>query len=103
MNRTEDAYLSLLEAVRLQAQCEYLSDLRYIGDEQRRHLAQSLEKVAPERASLFDWNDALDHLAQAPPEATPQAAKARLIAELSQPQNGAGIIPRSAAPSRPAG
>ena len=84
-----DAYLSLLEAIMIQTRCARLSDLRRMDDGQRMCLAQSLEKVTPERASLFDWNDALDYLAQAPPEPSPQAAKKRLIALLSQPRNEA--------------
>ena len=48
-------------------------------------LAQTLEQIAVEAASLRVWNDALDYLAQAPPEQTAEAARSRLITALSQP------------------
>ena len=43
-----DANMSLLDAMAVQAGCEFLSDLRYIDDLQRLRLARALEKVSPQ-------------------------------------------------------
>ena len=57
-----DANMSLLDAMAVQAGCEFLSDLRYIDDLQRLRLARALEKVSPQSGTLFEWNDALEYL-----------------------------------------
>lgn len=81
---------SLLDLLSIQMGCMYLSDLRFLSQEQRRYLAQRLERLTPWEADIRDWNDALDYLTGAPPEDTAQAAKERLVYLLSQP-SGAGI------------
>ena len=78
--------LPLLEFMQYKAGCAYLSDLRNIGGWQRTQLSRALARVPPEDAGLQEWNDALTYLTGAPPEATPQAARERLIDLLSQPQ-----------------
>lgn len=56
--------------------CEYLSDLSYVD---RALLRRELEQIPAEAASPQDWNDALGYLTRASPEATPQAARERLL------------------------
>ena len=75
--------LPLLEFLQYQAGCTYLSDLRYLGGWQRARLARALAEIPAEAADLRTWNDALDYLAQAPPEQTAETARARLIAALT--------------------
>ena len=82
--------LPLLEFLAYKAGCPYLSDLRFLSPEQRRYLAQSLERLTPRKEDTWEWNDALDYLTGEPPEDTAQAAKDRLVHLLSQPC-GAGI------------
>lgn len=77
--------LPLLDYLAYRAGCTYLSDLKYLNRWEKMQLAQTLEQIAVEAASLRVWNDALDYLAQAPPEQTAEAARARLITALSQP------------------
>ena len=77
--------LPLLDYLAYRAGCTYLSDLKYLNRWEKVQLAQTLEQIAVEAASLRVWNDALDYLAQAPPEQTAEAARARLITALSQP------------------
>lgn len=84
-------HLSLLELASIQMKCEYLSDLSFLDDGQRALLAQKLERLTAEPEDLHDWNDALEYLAQAPPEQTAQAAKGRLIHVLSQPRSAGQI------------
>ena len=67
--RCDALALSLLEFLAYKAGCPYLSDLPRV--------------IPAESASLHDWNDALEYLAQAPPEATPQAARRRLLERLN--------------------
>lgn len=81
---------SLLDLLSIQMGCMYLSDLRFLSPEQRRYLAQKLERMTPREEDVREWNDALDYLTEAPPEDTAQAAKERLVHLLSQPC-GAGI------------
>lgn len=80
------AHLSLLDVMSIQMGCGSLSDLQFLSDGQRALLARKLEQVAANADDLQDWNDALDYLAQAPPERTAQAAKERLIDTLSHPR-----------------
>lgn len=76
--------LPLLEFLAYKAGCAYLSDLPRASGWQRVRLAHALERVPAEAAVLREWNDALDYLAQAPPEETAQAARERLIQSLSR-------------------
>lgn len=74
---------SLLDLLAIQMKCEYLSDLRFLSLEQRRYLAQKLDRLTPREEDLYDWNDALKYLTDALPEQTAQAAKVRLVELLS--------------------
>ena len=69
-----DANMSLLDAMAVQAGCEFLSDLR------------ALEKVSPQSGTLFEWNDALEYLTGEPHQPTPEAAKERLMCSLAAPR-----------------
>jgi hypothetical protein len=60
-----------------------LSDLHHMTRLERSRLVHALEQMAPEDASLKDWNDALDYLTGAPAEPTAAAARIRLIEGLS--------------------
>ena len=75
--------LPLLDFLQYKAGCTYLSDLRRPDGWQRARLARVLEQIPAEAASIHDWNDALDYLAEAPPEQTVEDARARLIAALT--------------------
>lgn len=76
---------SLLDLLSIQMGCMYLSDLRFLSLEQRRYLAQRLDRLTPRQDDVREWNDALEYLTGAPPEDTAQAAKERLVHLLSQP------------------
>ena len=77
--RCDALALSLLEFLAYKAGWPYLSDLPRVSGRQRVRMARELEQIPAEAASLHDWNDALEYLAQAPPEATPQDARDRLV------------------------
>ena len=70
---------SLLDSLSIQMGCTYLSDLRFLSQEQRRYLAQKLERLTPREEDIRDWNDALGYLTHAPPEDTARAAKEQLV------------------------
>lgn len=70
---------SLLDLMSIQMGCMYLSDLRFLSPEQRRYLAQKLDRLTPREEDVREWNDALDYLTGAPPEETAQAAKEQLV------------------------
>lgn len=76
--------IALLDMMSIQMRCEYLSDLRYLDYEQRAFLAKKVAQLSPEDADLHDWNDALEYMAQAPPERTAKAAKEQLVWLLSR-------------------
>ena len=75
----------MLDLLAIQMGCMYLSDLRFLSLEQRRYLAQRLDRLTPREEDVREWNDALEYLTGAPPEDTAQAAKERLVHLLSQP------------------
>ncbi len=77
---------SLLDAMVIQAQCQYLSDLHDLQDWEQMKLGKALEQVPANAATLFEWNDALAYLAAAPPEQTQEAARERLMTFLTQPR-----------------
>lgn len=81
--------IPLLEALAEKVGCDYLSDLRHLGEGRRKRLAFEIEKIQPEVPSLSEWNDALEYLAKEPPQASPEAARARLLDWLSQQKNTA--------------
>ena len=53
--------MSLLDKMAKQTDCAYLSNLHYIDDSRRLHLAEALKNFPAEGASLSDWNDALKY------------------------------------------
>lgn len=83
--RCDALALSLLEFLAYKAGCPYLSDLRFLPPEQRRYLAQKLERLTPREEDVGDWNDALTYLTGALPEETAQAAKEQLVKLLRKP------------------
>lgn len=80
--RCDALALSLLEFLAYKAGCPYLSDLRFLSPEQRRYLAQRLERLTPREEDLRDWNDALVYLIDTEPEETAAAAKEKLVDSL---------------------
>lgn len=74
--------ISLVELLAISAECRMLSDLHTLDYIQRINLASHLETLPARDEDLFDWNDALDYLADAPPELTAANAKVKLIAYL---------------------
>lgn len=78
-----DAQMSLLDCLAYCVGCTMLSDLHHMTRLERSRLVHALEQMAPEDASLKDWNDALVYLTGASAEPTAAAARARLINSLS--------------------
>lgn len=76
--------MDLLDALTLQADCDYLSDLKHLNDWQKIRLARELAKVPTDAAALKEWNDALEYLTGAQPCANAEQARAALIAGLSK-------------------
>lgn len=74
--------LSLLDLLFVQMGCMYLSDLRFLSEEQKRLLANRLKQIASNEEDMQDWNDALAYLTNALPVQTAQAAKQQLIRRL---------------------
>lgn len=77
------AKMSLLDAMRIQLECKYLSELRSLDRWQRKRLVRELEAIHPRAADLRDWNDALGYLTGQPPQPSAASAKAALIEALS--------------------
>lgn len=75
---------SLLDLLVIQMKCEYLSDLRFLTQEQHLYLAQKLEQLTPREEDIWDWNDALVYLTRSPPAATALEAQRTLINALRQ-------------------
>jgi len=75
--------IDLLEALSIQADCTYLSDLKHLDGLRRARLVRALERVPPDAAELREWNDALEYLTGAQPRADAEQARAALITGLS--------------------
>ena len=75
---------SLLDFMAAQARCDYLSDLKHLQAWELIRLGRALEQVPANAITLFEWNDALAYLADAPPEPDREAARARLMSFLTQ-------------------
>ena len=78
--------LSLLEYLARGAGVDILSDLRQLPDSENRALAQLLERIPEEAASLWEWNDALEYLTGRSAEQTVERARKRLIQSLFCPR-----------------
>lgn len=78
--------IDLLDALSIQADCRYLSDLKYLNNWQRMRLARDLEQVPADAAELKEWNDALAYFSREPPQNTAEAARERLLQVLSRPR-----------------
>lgn len=76
--------IPLLEVLSMQVNCQFLSDIKYLDELDRRRLAHILEHIPPDAAALKEWNDALQYLTKCPPEETAEAARERLIQSLSK-------------------
>ncbi len=70
----------------MQANCQFLSDIKYLDELDRKRLAHILERIPPDAATLKEWNDALQYLTKQPPEKSAEAAREQLIQSLSQPR-----------------
>ena len=75
--------IDLLEALSIQADCTYLSDLKHLDGLRRARLVRALERVPPGAAELREGNDALEYLTGAQPRADAEQARAALITGLS--------------------
>lgn len=75
--------IDLLEALSIQADCTYLSDLKHLDGLRRARLVRALERVPPDAAELRERNDALEYLIGAQPRADAEQARAALITGLS--------------------
>lgn len=76
--------LSLLDVMSIQMGCDYLSDLRFLGNTKRAELAEKLKKLPAREPDLRDWNDALEYLTgDKQPRASTEDAKAALISGLT--------------------
>lgn len=78
----------LLDYFQWKLQCEYLSDLHWLRDDQRKRLAREVEKLRAADASLHEWNDALEYLLGHAPEPTAEAARDTLLAGLNAQEEG---------------
>ena len=59
--------IDLLDALSIQADCTYLSDLHHLNDWQRTRLVRALEQTPSDAAELREWNDALEYFTGARP------------------------------------
>ena len=69
------AELSLLETLSKRAHCQYLSDLHALPSWDKICLAEAIEDIPSDTASLAQWNDTLNYLFGESPQPTPWAAR----------------------------
>jgi hypothetical protein len=75
---------ALLDAMAAHIGCTYVSDLKYMDDDQRIRLLYKLERTPPETASLREWNDALTYLTGEAEVHTREDARHRLMDVMRQ-------------------
>lgn len=75
--------LSLVDMLAQELGCQYLSDLGFLQKSQRAYLAGVIQDTPLESATLFEWNDALAYLAEAPPQEDAAEAKQWLLSALT--------------------
>ena len=71
--------IPLLDYFQWKLQCEYLSDLHWLGNTQRARLMQEVERLSAADASLREWNDALEYLLGQSQQLTVEAARDALL------------------------
>lgn len=71
--------IHLLELLSQSMRCNYLSDLRFLDDTQRRILCRKLDRIEAKEQDLKDWNDTLKYLTDLAPVHNAEAAKNILI------------------------
>ena len=69
----------LLDRMAQEIGCLYLSDLRWPDGAGRKKLADLVQRLTPDEASLREWNDALAYLTDAPQQPTAEQARAALL------------------------
>lgn len=77
--------IPLLDVLAMKAGCAYLSDLHDLDVWRQVRLARILKEIPAHSANLKEWNDALEYLFRAPPQASAEAARERLLQALSRP------------------
>ena len=76
--------LSLLDYLGYRMGCVSLSDLHTLDRGRKLRLRYEIERLAPEDARLYEWNDALAYLAGRPPEADAEAAREKILLCLTE-------------------
>lgn len=84
MREENKCELSLLERLADRARCGYISDLKGLGESERRRLARELEQISAEAVSLSEWNDALAYLINGEKAKDRETARAALISSLAK-------------------
>lgn len=78
---------SLLNILRTQIICEYLSNLGRFIRGKHQYMEQKLEQLILREKDIQDWNDALEYLTRSPPAATALEARHTLVNALRQSEN----------------
>lgn len=69
----------MLDYLFSQMDCVYLSDLRFLSAEEKRHLARKVLKIPEEAFSRRDWEEALTYLTGGGAEPDARRSKKKLV------------------------
>lgn len=78
---------SLLNILRIQIICEYLSNLGRFMRGKHQYMEQKLEQLILREKDIGDWNGALVYLTRSPPVSTALEAQCTLVNSLRQSEN----------------
>lgn len=81
----EGATKSLVDQLAHELGCQYLSDLGFLQGSQLAYLADIIKGIPADAVSLFEWNDALAYLVEAPPAQDSATARSQLLHALTTP------------------
>lgn len=74
--------ISLVDYLASQIACAYISDLRFLDPLGKIQLSHVVRKLSPSDWSLWQWNDALEYIANKQAANTVEAAYEELLASL---------------------
>lgn len=76
--------IHLLDFLARTLHCDYLSDLKFLSDDQQQILSETVAGIQPGSVTLREWNDTLQYLTGSGSMDTQEGAKQSLIRNLQR-------------------
>lgn len=73
-----------LEYLRMQLECSYISGLKFLSRRKRKCLIREIDKIPAKEFSQWEWNDALEYLANGHSKLSVEEAKTEFLNSLKR-------------------